>query len=127
MRTDELWVHSLMNSLVHISHKDSITENPFLLGANGIHSNKERSTMTLANNIAQLWAASTPPTALPTESAPIRLPRLPKPLGCELDHRNPDYWRYTADPYGRAGFRRVTCKSCGRFYGYTTEAKKPSR
>jgi len=80
--------------------------------------------MTLTDQIAKLWAASTPPTAIPTEPAAVRLPALPKPLGCPLGHRNPDNWKCAVDPYGRAGFRRVTCKGCGRFYGYATEVKK---
>jgi len=83
--------------------------------------------MTLTDQIAQLWAASTPPAALPTEPAPIGLPKLPRPLGCPLDHHDPDNWQYAADKYGRTAqnnlhWRRVTCKSCGRFWGY---AKNP--
>jgi len=79
--------------------------------------------VTLTDQIAKLWAASTPPTALPT----TRLPQLPKPLGCPLDHRIPANWKYTADPHGRAGFRRVTCRSCGRFWGYDTKPDKLKR
>jgi len=83
--------------------------------------------MNLTSQIAQLWTANTPPTVLPTDSAPIRLPQLPKPLGCPLDHHDANNWQYSADPYRRAGFRRVTCKSCGRFWGYATEAKTSKR
>ncbi len=31
------------------------------------------------------------------------------------------------DRHRRAGFRRVTCKSCGRFWGYDVETGKPER
>ncbi len=93
--------------------------NPFLLMANGTHSNKERDPMTLTNEIAQLWAASTPPVALPPTRPPTKLPTLPKPLGCPLDHHDQANWRYAPDKHGRAGFRRVSCKSCRRFWGYS--------
>jgi hypothetical protein len=76
---------------------------------------------------AQLAALRTkgPAPAVPPPQQTTRLPSLPEPLLCELDHRNPSNWTYGPDRYGRAGFRRVTCKECRRFYGYVRPSEPP--
>ncbi len=105
----------------------------------GIHRQKARPTMTttagvscvgpptdLAAQVAALWAKS---PAL-VESPPQRnakLPPLPEPLRCELDHRDRVNWNYGPDRYERAGFQRVTCKGCGRFYGYDRPTAKTQK
>jgi len=83
--------------------------------------------MNLTDQIAQLWTADVATVATPTVQARTKLPELPKPLGCELDHHDQGNWLYSPDCYGRVGFRRVACKSCGRFWGYDVEPSKPKK
>lgn len=90
----------------------------------------------LASRLAALWQSSTPvakpptPEPEPTISTPAaippKLPPLPPPLRCELDHGNPANWQYGADRHGRKGWRRVTCRECGEFYGYLPPADSKS-
>lgn len=114
-------------------------ESLYRLMATGIHIQKARPTMTatasvsgngpstdLAAQIAALWAKCPTPAELPPQQ-PAKLPPLPEPLRCELDHRNPANWNYGPDRYRRTGFQQVTCKGCGRFYGYAGPIEKPKR
>ena len=39
-------------------------------------------------------------------------------VACFGAHNEPTQWEYTADRYGRARFRTVHCRDCGRFLGY---------
>ena len=48
---------------------------------------------------------------------------------CCGPHNNPAGWEYSADRYGRPGWRTVHCNRCGRFVGYqppeSRSKKKP--
>ncbi|MDZ4658705.1 MAG: hypothetical protein SH868_14105 [Bythopirellula sp.] len=80
----------------------------------------------IAERLADLWGNRSTPKPLATE--PPKLPPLPEPLRCGLNHHNSANWQYGPDRYARKGYRRVTCKGCGVFYGYAlpkVKAKQP--
>jgi hypothetical protein len=69
----------------------------------------------LTDQLAALWESS---PVTPTVIAMPKLAPLPEPFGCEFDHGDSANWKLGTDRYGRKGWRRVTCKGCGEFYGY---------
>ncbi|NOY29644.1 MAG: hypothetical protein GXP28_05545 [Planctomycetes bacterium] len=91
---------------------------------------KKTRPMPLTDQIAQLWTASTPPISLPTR----KLPQLPEPLPCELDHHDPANWKYSPDRHGRAALNNQGVESPAKAAGDSgatpeanQERKRPKR